>query len=104
MLSVAPELTVTHSLTCRQRWTALGWVPGERPADVLKESRRPDSQETAWATEKHRDPGVVSGGEEMMGSWGSGQVETVCVTLACAPWLVGGLGVSLKSAAAQPEN
>lgn len=70
MLSVAPELMVTRSLTCRQRWSALGWVPGERPADVLKESRRPDSQETAWATEKHRDPGAVSGGEEMMGSLG----------------------------------
>ena len=24
MLSVAPELTVTCSLTCRQRWSALG--------------------------------------------------------------------------------
>lgn len=104
MLSVAPELTMTRSLTCRQRWSALGWVPGERPADGLKESRRPDSQETAWATEKHRDPGVVSGGEEMMGSLG----EWSGGNSVCNPGLYsmtgGWLRSKSKSAAAQPEN
>lgn len=71
---------------------------------MLKERRRPDSQETAWDTEKHRDPGVVSGGEKMMcslGEWSGG--NSVCNPGLCS--MAGGwLRSESKSAAAQPEN